>query len=588
MYSGYEEEYGRELLKRLAEDSGAVVAVDTETTGLRVAEGEDRVIGISIASVVDGEPMSHYFPIRHEKGSNCDPSIIGELAVALDGKGIIFANVQFDIIGLLNEGLDLRQNEFYDIPTMAVLIDENNPITKSLDELGRVYCNARKVDDPYIEKEKKTGNHNITPEEMWDYACVDAELTYRVWMKMIQTEEWIRISEETDLWEAKQDTIRVLIEMRRRGVKIDVDLTTELEALGLAQQARLREEMQFNPGSHADNTRIFIEELGLPVLKRSAKTKKPSFDKEVMEQYDLMLEKLDSPIAKLVKEYRGWNKATSACYTPYLALRTADDRIHTTFNTHRTVTGRLSSSEPNLQQVPKETDKPWNGRVKECFVPSPGYVLLSADYSQLELRLGTAYSGEPSLKKVFAEGGDIFTMMAGELGMSRDHTKRFVYSMQYGAGLKKTMTGFSISKQQAQRMIDNYKSTYRAMSAFNNHCMHKAEAQGFVTLWSGRRRRFRYKSESYKAMNSVIQGGAADIVERVMVRVFREVDTPGECEMLLQVHDALVFEVREDLVEKYTKQIRDVMEDVNGALPDHLIGNFDVKFAVEVTPWSGK
>ena len=587
LYSGYEEEYGRDLLLRIAEEDVAV-SVDTETTGLRVAELEDHVIGISIATVLSTGPESHYFPIAHEKGANCDPSIIPLLEYALEGKSLYFANVQFDVIGLLNLGLDLRQHDWYDVQTMANFINENTPVRKSLDALGEHYVGAKKVNDPYIEKEKKTGNHNVTPEEMWDYACVDAELTYRVAEKLRSDPEWRRLDEETDVWPAKQAAIRVLIEMRRRGVAVDTELTRELELVGKAKQAELREQMQFNPGSHPDNMRVFIEELKLPVLKTSVKTNKPSFDREVMEVYDLMLEKLDNPLAKQVKQYRGWNKATSACYTPYLALLAPDGRIHTTYNTHTTRTGRLSSSDPNLQQVPKVTDKPWNGRVKDCFVPRPGYVLMSFDYSQLELRLGTAYSGEPSLKQTFEEGRDIFTEMSVGLGMERPDTKRFVYSMQYGAGIKKTMTGFQVSKKRAVEMIDEYRTTYRAMAAFNNHCTRKAEENLYVTLWSGRRRHFRYKSEAYKAMNSVIQGGAADIVDRVMVKVFDEVDTPDECELLLQVHDAFVFEIREDLVDDYTPRILAVMEDVNGALPPHLTGSFDVRFAVDMTPWSGE
>jgi DNA polymerase-1 len=254
---------------------------------------------------------------------------------------------------------------------------------------------------------------------------------------------------------------------------------------------------------------------------------------------------------------------------------------------HGTVTGRLSCSEPNLQQVPKETDKAWNGKVKECFIAREGYTLLNADFSQLELRLGTAYAQEPTLKTVFEEGRDIFTEMAAELGWERHVTKTFVYSVQYGAGVKRIMSAFGVTKQEAQRMLRRYRSTYPAFQGLADRCTATAEARGSIKLWSGRYRHFKYPSEAYKAMNSVIQGGAADIVERVMVRCYRELDEPsnGDCMMLLQVHDSITFEVKTELVSEYLPRIKAIMEDVSGSVGHN---EFDVKFAVDVGFWTAR
>ncbi len=582
---GFEEEYIRDILDELTlMPGGTPVALDTETRdGLSVADNSAKVIGISLAF----EGYSAYIAVAHESGGNVSDDTVEKLAHALRGKLLIFANVQFDMIGLLHFGIDLRSEDFYDVPTMAFLVDENVPRTKSLDQLGAHYCKAGKVTDPFVEKEKRSGNHLITPEQMWEYACVDAELTYRVWYKLVRTEEWQRIMAETDIWPMKQKLIRILIQMKLRGIKVDTKLTKELETLGLRRQAELREEMQFNPGSHVDNTRVFIEELGLPVLKRSEKTKRPSFDKDVMEVYDGLLEQMDSPLAKLVKEYRGWNKATSACYTPYLSLLGQDGRLHASFNTHRTVTGRLSSSEPNLQQVPKETDKPWNGRVKECFIAEPGYVLLSFDYSQLELRLLADIAQERALLDIFNDHErDIFSEMARELNLTRDYTKRFVHQTNYGAGPAKVAKSLSISPSRAKEIRSDYKSSYPAIARIEAFCQYRVNKDGYINLWIGRRRRFQYKSQAYKAMNSMIQGGAADIVERIMIRVWDEIDNEDECRMLLQVHDALVFEVREELAEEYTKRILDVMEDVNAIVPEHVDGTFEVHFKVEASAWA--
>jgi DNA polymerase-1 len=577
--SGFEAEFLWDVLTDLkALPAGTLVAIDTETTGLRVFDDSDKVIGISFAF----NGGSGYAAVAHEAGDNVGPELVDLLREALVGKVIIYANAQFDMCGLLNFGIDLRENDFFDIMVMAMLVDENNPFSRTLDSLGSYYCGAKKVNDPYVEKEKKTGNRNITPEEMWDYAVMDAELTYRVCWKIMQTDEWKRLTEETDVWENKARFMLVLMEMTRRGILIDTEHTAALEAQGLQIQAELRELMQFNPLSHDDNMRIFITDLKLPVLKRSTKTKKPSFDKEVMEAYEVMLEKLDSPLAKQVKRFRGWNKATSACYTPYLRLLGKDGRLHTTFKLHRTVTGRLSSAEPNLQQIPKETDKEWNGRVKECIIAPEGYVLLSADYSQLELRLLTGYAREESLMQIFLEGRDIFTEMAEALGMTRNATKTFVHSTNYGAGIKKIARSLDISVKRAAEIRADFKATDPGLARLSAYCVSKVEQQGYVSLWTDRRRRFKYKNDGYKAMNSLIQGGSADIVERVMLRLWDELDC-DDCQMLLQVHDAVVFQVKASRREHFEARIKEIMEDVDGALPEHMPGGFGVKFAVDIT-----
>jgi len=461
--SGFEEALIREMLEELvALPKGTEVSLDTETRdGLSVADNTAKVIGVSLA----WPGCSCYIAVAHEAGENVSQSTVELLEKALRGKKIVFVNVQFDMIGMLHFGIDLRDEDFYDAPTMAMLVDENQPKVRSLDALGTHYCNAKKVNDSWVEKEKRAGNHFITPEQMWDYAVMDAELTFRVYRKLVNTEEWQRLQAETDVWPMKQRLIRILIEMRLRGIEVDTELTKELETLGRGHMARLREAMEFNPGSHADNMRIFIDQLDFPVIKKSKKTGKPSFDKEVMKVYDKLLERLDdNPLAKQVKEFRGWQKATTACYTPYLSLLGRDGRLHASFNTHRTVTGRLSSSEPNLQQVPKETDKPWNGRVKECFIAKPGHVLLSFDYAQLELRLGADMAQEASLLEVFEQDRDLFTEMAKELGLERPETKTFVYATNYGAGDKKIAANLGCKVYRAQEIRADYKAAYPGLA----------------------------------------------------------------------------------------------------------------------------
>ena len=572
-WSSYRESEGRDVLHRLYNNPTIPVAVDTETTGFNTVGGDDHCIGVSIAAVLDDGPVSHYFGILHSKGENISEDTWELLKRVLEqGRPLIWANVQFDVLALETIGIETEASPFWDILTVANMVDENDPIQKSLAQLSIRYLKEQgKLDTPEIKKEKKTGWLNTTPEQMWDYAVADAVTTWRIWDQQMKHPEWAAIPAE--VWDEKQKLIRVLMHMRRRGIRVDQDLAGSMVATGEQRIKEIKSILDCNPASNKDMYSLLIEQLGLPVLKKSAKTGKPSFDKFAMEEYELLLDRMESPVAKLIKEFRGWQKAISASYKPYLELVDTDGRLRCSYKTHGTVSGRLSCAEPNLQQIPKASDKPWNGRVKECFIAKDGYTLVEFDYSQLELRLGTAYANEPALKKVFAEGRDIFDEMSAQLGMTRQDTKTLVYSMQYGAGEKRIMAAFGVTQPEAKAMRENYFSTFPRFKALSDTASENAARSGRVRMWSGRYRHFQYPSESYKALNSIIQGGAADIVERVMVRAFTQIDNP-ECELLLQVHDSLLWEIQTDKLDKYIPRIKSLMEDVEPK-------DFDVRFAVE-------
>lgn len=577
------EQESHKVLDYLEEHPGIVIAVDTEATGLRVASREDYCIGVSIASVVNRNAVSHYFPFHHSVGENCSNHVLQRLdsILNLPGNTLVFVNAQYDILSLETVGIYVEETDFVDVPTMAHLIDENKPYSKSLDSLSQHYIHPDigKIKNIEIEREKKTGWTNTTWEDIWEYAVTDAQLTWRLYSLLRNTHQWRELPE--DFWAHKQKLIRVLLAMKRRGVQIDVQLAEEYVQKGEAEMARIVKELGINPASSKQMRKLLIDDLGLPVVKQSERTGAPSFDKQAMVKYDAMLEEMDSPVATLIKEYRGWQKAVTAAYKPYLSLRGPDDRLRCSYKTHGTSTGRLSCSEPNLQQIPKSSDKPWNGKVKHCFIAKPGFRLINADFSQLELRLATAYAGEDDLKKVFEEGRDIFTEMSNQLGMSRHDTKTLVYSMQYGAGEQRIMDAFNVDREEAKRIRENYFATYPNFRRFNERCTAKVEEAGKIKIWSGRYRHFENRNESYKAMNSVIQGGAADIVERIMVRCYEELQSE-DCSMLLQVHDSITFEVREPMVPQYIEKIRTVMEDVNAVTGEV---NFDVRFAVDVDNW---
>ena len=568
------------LLTKLGEPN-LVIAVDTEATGLSVANGEDKCIGVSIATVVDGTPYSHYFPFHHQTGENCGNDVYTLLKDLLEGDHtLVFCNAQYDILSLETIGIRVEHTNFIDVPTVAHLINENKPYNKGLDSLAQYYLkDSGKHKDPFLEKQKKIGWPETTWEQMWPYAVVDAELTWRLWGVLRITRQWEDLPDE--IWPHKQNLVRVLLSMKRTGVRIDIQLAQEYVQKGEIQMDKLQKELGINPASPKQMKKLLIDDLGLPVVKNSKLTGAPSFDKEAMLAYDSMLEKLENPAARQIKEFRGWQKAVSAAYRPYLELVDVDGRLRCSYRLHGTATGRLSCAEPNLQQIPKSSDKPWNGKVKECFIAEDGFVLINADFSQLELRLATAYAGEEELKEVFNEGRDIFTEMSKQLGMSRHDTKTLVYSMQYGAGEQRLMNAFGVNRLESKEIRQNYFSTYPNFRRLNERCTAKVEETGKIRIWSGRDRHFEHRNDAYKAMNSLIQGGAADIVERIMVKCFQELEGP-ECRMLLQVHDSITFEVKESVVPQYMEKIRTTMENVNAVTGDI---DFDVRFAVEVDYW---
>lgn len=591
------------------------VALDTETTGLSVFDGLDKAIGLSITFKVKDTYVSWYWGARHKVGQNIDKATAQKIRWVLEKQRrlLILANWQFDMAAMLTLGVDLRANPFHDVLTCQNLINENwTNFRRGLDELA-VYTlseDDRKVavwewENEYpLNTEKTTGWSNTTPEMMFGYACTDTELTYKIWEVQIATPAW-RDLENTDFWAVKQDAIRALLEMRLRGILMDLEHAQKWYNHGEAEKQRIKDELGLNPASNKDMQELMINRLGLPVLKKSAKTDAPSFAAAVMEEYEPLLERLDSPVANQVKTYQGWKTACGLLLGAYLKFTSpVDGRLRTEYTTHVTATGRLSSKNPNLQQISKESEgKPWKECIKPSFVAKPGYVLLSADYSQLELRLATAYSQEPTLLKIFEEGRDIFTEMTEEIReqlyraartsaerkladeWTRQKTKTLVYSIQYGGGVKRIMAAFGVSQKIATILRRNFYNTYPRFRALEDGIKAKAEANLKCRLWTGRYRHFKHKSEGYKAMNSVIQGGSADIVDRVMVAAMRELDSE-DCRLLLQVHDALVFEVREDLEDEYRERIQSLMEDVNGICdPEGTEPLFPVKFAVEVSTW---
>lgn len=559
------------------------LGLDFESNGQDCRDGRGHATGISIAFDYPGVgTTAHYLPFRHLYGPNLEIHVwlprVREVLESRTREGLVTTthNNKADIVFGDTFGINLRGPGLICTLEMAHLINEVVPYSKSLEACCKHYLNdeGKKVSPEFKAIVDKVGWHAIHSLMMWYYARYDAVLHLRLYRKLLPL--WKKESLQ-DYWPRKRKTTDVVIEMEKRGVRVDVPLCEKETVIGNEQMGELIELLGFNPGSTKELGKFLIDKLHLPIVKTTP-AGRPSFDKFAMEEYDEMLERLDEPAAKYILTYRGWQKSVSSNYLPYVKLLSPDGRLRPNYKLHGTKTGRFSCEKPNLQQIPRVSDKPWNGAMKQAFIAQPGYTLYEADYSQLELRLGTAYAKEASLLQVFEEGRDIFTEMSATTGLPRPDTKQLVYTIQYGGGRRRISNVFGVPESRAEVLINTYYTAYPGFRRVSAQAQAIARTKGKIKLWSGRYRHFQWpKDEAHKAFNSVIQGGAADIVEGTMHRLFDTVDNEDECRMLLQVHDSIVFEIRDDLVDHYRPMIIEVMENVE---PE-----FGVRFAVDFHKW---
>lgn len=555
--------------------------IDTESDGNSLKDGTGKTIGVSVDISPDPyNAYSYYFPFRHPSG-NLPQTYLHELKKLIERKGKWVAqNFRFDWLALKNLGIDPP----FDVECtmlMAHSVDENL-LSYSLDSLSRGLGYEGKTSDAHFKNIiNLLGWGGVPPEGIFaEYAATDASLLRPVREHYI-TRYWDEDESEGALWEADKKTAIILNKIECTGAKVNLPLAEQEVERGEKRMQELANMIGLNPGSTTQLQELLFDQLELPVNDkfRSAKTGKPSLNKQAMEYYEEQLTLLGSPVAQQVLEYRGYQKAVSSYWKAYLTHVSTDGRIRPNFNLHRTKTHRLSCDTPNLQQIPRITAKPWNKLVKPGFIAEDGYELWEADYSQIELRLTAVYAKEKRLIEIFEDAErDLFSEMAASLNFPRDGVKTSVYATGYGAGIDKLASVFG-SRSMAEKFRQEYYSNYPGIRKVTSLASATAKGQGFVRSWTTRRRHFRDpQGESHKAFNAVIQTGAADIVKRQMIKYDdREGIDTQECRVILQVHDSLVFEIRKDKVPYYRKVIPQIMEDVE---PD-----FGVPFRVDMHLW---
>jgi DNA polymerase-1 len=572
-----------------------IVGFDWEASGLNVYGGNatDYPLGFSVSVAINNDPdniVSEYFAIGHTQTPELNVPEAGwkYLLYLVTQRVAVVHNAIYDMAVTRLAGFELKKF----ICTMKYnhLLNENHQ-SYSLEAVStRVLGYSAKTKSPIFEMAMLAYGWDMPVNIMRDYALSDADGTLKTCIMDMRNARKANENRLGDYWTGMEaPATQCLSFMRKWGVRIDTDKCREEERKGLLEKERITEFFGFNPGSGIGLKKLLIEELGLPPIYNVKKNKageivqSQTFDKKAMERYELMLahrdETEDNELVRELLTYRGWTKSVSSYYLPYQKLLDDDGRLRPAYRTNGTKTGRWSCADPNMQQIPKETNKVWNGSIKDCVISADGFSGWEIDYAQLEFRLAASASHSDNLVEIFADPNrDIFTEMAKDLGWERNPVKGFTYTTLYGGGVTRIMDAFGVSEGEAREMTEHFFGLYPNLRAASKRAEAQAKSQGYVEIWSGRRRHFQNpQKEAFKAFNSFIQGGAADIVKGVMIKLFHEVINE-DCRMLLQVHDSLWFEIRQGMEGYYLPKIMEIMRRPSA--------KFNVRLDVDAHPWS--
>ncbi|MDE4030412.1 DNA polymerase I [Glaesserella parasuis] len=576
-----------------------LVAVDTETDNLDAMQA--NLVGISFG-LENGEAC--YIPLAH-KGKITQPTqvdLFGESEAELDEVEALLPNqlnkadclvqlkpilenqnirkigqnIKYDLTIFARNGIEL-QGVAFDTMLQSYTLDSTG--RHNMDNLAERYLGHQTI--PFEELAGK-GKHQLTFDQIelnkaTEYAGEDAEITMKLhqllWSELQKTPELVKLFEQIEM-----PLVSVLSRVERNGVLID---PAKLLAHSVEIEQRLKELETlvhqeagevFNLASTKQLQEILFNKLGLPILKKTPKGA-PSTNEEVLEE----LAQMGHQVPVLLMEHRGLSKLKST-YTDKLPqmINAQTGRVHTSYHQAVTATGRLSSSDPNLQNIPIRNEQ--GRRIRQAFIAHDGYVILAADYSQIELRIMAHLANDANMIKAFAEGKDIHRSTAAEIfgvpleavtSEQRRSAKAINFGLIYGMSEFGLANQLGISRTDAKKYMELYFQRYPAVQQFMLDIREKAAEKGYVETLFGRRlylpeinssNQMRRKAAERVAINAPMQGTAADIIKVAMIGIDQAVRNCEDIAMIMQVHDELVFEVKADRVEHYTPLIKAEME----------------------------
>ena len=561
-----------EWLAKLA--AAPLISFDTETDRLDYMQA--GIVGLSFA-VAPGEAA--YLPVGHDYAGapqqlNRDKVLAAFKPLLEDsGKLKVGHHLKHDTHILANYGIELKGQRFDSMLESYVL---NSVATRhDMDSVAEKYLGIKTIhyEDVAGKGAKQITFNQVEVNRADEYSAEDADLTLRLHQKLwpqIEALPTLKSVYET----IEQPLMPVLYRMERTGVLIDRELlriqSSELAArmLELQSQAHAEAGGVFNVDSPKQLQEILFGKLGIPVSRKTP-TGQPSTAEDVLEELAATY-----PLPKLILEYRGVAKLKST-YTDTLPqqIDASTGRIHTSYHQAVAATGRLSSTDPNLQNIPIRTRE--GRRIRQAFIAPPGHSLVAADYSQIELRIMAHLSGDASLLQAFAEDRDVhqataaevFSTPLGEVSADqRRSAKAINFGLMYGMSAFGLARQLGIGRGEAQRYMDLYFERYPGVKRYMEETRRQARETGFVETVFGRRlylpeiqsrnaalRQYAERS----AINAPMQGTAADIIKRAMIEVDSWLQTSRlQAELIMQVHDELILEVADSAVESIVNQLR--------------------------------
>ena len=551
-------------------------ALDTETDNLDYMAA--NLVGISFA-LENGEAA--YLPLQLDylgaPKTLEKTTALSLLKPVLENPAIqkVGQNFKYDLTIFARNGIDVQGVAFDTMLESYVL---NSTGRHNMDDLAKRYLGHQTISFEEIAgKGKNQLTFNQIPlEQAAEYAAEDADVTMK-----LQQVLWEKLSKEPTLEklfkEMELPLLGVLSRMERRGVLINSDaLFLQSNEIAnrlseLEEQAYALAGQPFNLASTKQLQEILFDKLGLPVIQKTPKGA-PSTNEEVLEELAFSHE-----LPKVLVEHRGLSKLKST-YTDKLPqmVNPQTGRVHTSYHQAVTATGRLSSSDPNLQNIPIRNEE--GRRIRQAFIAREGFTVVAADYSQIELRIMAHLSQDQGLINAFTQGKDIHRSTAAEIfGVALDevtseqrrNAKAINFGLIYGMSAFGLSRQLGIGRADAQSYMDLYFKRYPGVQTFMHDIREKAKAQGYVETLFGRRlylpdinssNGMRRKAAERVAINAPMQGTAADIIKRAMIQLDQTLQNDPDIAMIMQVHDELVFEVRSEKVAFYSELIKTQME----------------------------
>ena len=548
----------------------AIVSFDTETTDIDVRKA--KIVGFSFAYE---ENKAYYVPIAHSYlgvGNQISKEAAYQAIVQLNKYKLVLQNFKYDF-EIIKNNFDLELKLYADTMILSWLLDTNEKV--GLDYQIEKYFNHKMI--AFKDVVKKGENFsNVDISNACDYAAEDALMTLKLFNKQLELFEQRNAQELLKLaFDLEFDFIYVLADMESNGIKIDVNLLKKLKEINRVYIQELTNKIyetsgaEFNINSPKQLGIVLFETLGLSAGKKT-KTGYSTDEAVLSSLFDA------HDVIPLLLNYREAYKLQSTYIEPLLelGLKNEDNRIHTSFLHTGTATGRLSSKNPNLQNIPVKSEA--GSQIRSAFIPENGYTLVGIDYSQIELRLLAHFSGDEALVNAFNNDLDIHYQTAvkifgeDEAKDKRSIAKSINFGLLYGMGSKKLGDTLGISSKDAKIYIESYFKAFKSVKDYLKSVEDFAHVNGYIKTLLNRKRLFNFDSANAmikaaylrEAVNTMFQGSAADLIKLSMVEIHKKYKNNNNVRMLLQIHDELIFEIKEDIADEIIKELKEIMENV--------------------------